>query len=230
MTDRDEVHEDPPEAFKDRSENGRSTEVNHSKVDEGQQAAEKEERIKDQWFGLVRHVSYEGLNDEDIITKEESVERIIVIATFLGILLLIPATALTIAQCVEWSLKTPIVVTSESPQVPKEPIKALPVHHVALIYQDGSVFDISLNMNLSASKQLLLKLPEDKFYFGFDNGLGILNFLSATLGRPITQFYDSKHNVIPNSVPKMDHPSDYWFEALQVGNMFWVLGSHMRSN
>ena len=232
MTDRDEVHEDPPEAFEGKSKYGRSTRVNHSnqkKVDEGQQAG-KEDRIKGQWFGLVRHVSYEGLNDEDIITKEESEERIIVIATFLGILLLIPATALSIAQCVEWSWKTPIVVTSESPQVPKEPIKAFPVHHVALIYQDGSVVDISLNMNLSASKQLLLKLPEDKFYFGFDNALGILNFLSATLSRPITQFYDSKHNVIPNSVPKMDHPSDYWSEALQVGNMFWVLGSHMRSN
>ena len=185
-------------------------------------------KIKDHWYGLVRILAYEGLNDEDLISKEESENRILALALVSGILLLIPATILTILICIEWSWK-PIIVIPTVPELPeKRNFNAFPVQHVALINHDGSVYDISLNKNLSASKQLLLKLPEDKFYFGFDNGHGVLNFISATLSRKITQFYSAKHNVIPNSAPKMDHPSDYWSEGIQVGCMFWVWGRNWR--
>ena len=37
----------------------------------------------------------------------------------------------------------------------------LPVPHVALVYQDGSVYDLSLHEDLSPSQGKLLKLPKD---------------------------------------------------------------------
>ena len=169
-----------------------------------------------------RHL-YDGLNNVDIVSKEESEQRIEICGVVTGILLLIPATILTVLLGIEvfWKLQSPMVIT---PKLPNHS-ETFPKQHIALIYHDGSVFDISLNENLSPSKQLLMKLPNDKTYFGFANEQqGILNFISSTICRPITQF-KFKHSIIPNSKPKMVDPMHYHFtQGIQVGNMFWVWG------
>ena len=185
----------------------------------------EKKRVKNQWFGLVRssHQAYAGLNNEDLISKEESENRIILIEIALAILLSIPATVLTILICIEWSWTLPIIVTPNLSKPPEKLIKGFPAQHVALIYSDGSIYDISLTQNVS-DNELLLKLPKDEHYFGYANGQGVLTFISATLSRPMTQFYDSKHNVIPNSGQKLKCPTNYFSKGIQVGNMFWVWG------
>ena len=179
------------------------------------------------YISNTRRHRYDGLNNVDIVSKEESEHRIEICGVFTGILLLIPATILTVLLCIAvfWKLQPPMVITPKLPNLPDKPTHNFPKQHVALIYHDGSVYDISLNENISPSKQLLLKLPKDKTYFGFANEQqGILNFISSTICRPITQF-KLKHSIIPNSKPKMVDPMHYHFtQGIEVGNMFWVWG------
>ena len=59
--------------------------------------------------------------------------------------------------------------------------------HVALIYEDGSVFDVSLEEDISPSKNLLIKLPDERNdgdnergnRFGYQDQMGSLYFLSS---------------------------------------------------
>ena len=189
-------------------------------------------KVQNKWLGRLGLLSqlyhksiYNGLNNVDIVSKEESEHRIEICGFVTGILLLIPATVLTtlLRIAVSWNPQPPMIMIT--PKLLDPPVHNFPEQHVALIYHDGSVYDISLNenINISQSKQLLLKLPKDKTYFGFVNERqGILNFLSSTVSRPITQF-KLKHNIIPNSKPKMIDPESYHFsQGIQVGNMFWV--------
>ena len=194
--------------------------------------AKRIKEVQNKWIGLLlrniyRTHTYDGLDNVDIVSQEESEHRIEICGVVTGILLVIPATVLTILLCIAvlWKAQPPMVITPKLPNLPDKPSHDFPEQHVALIYHDGSVFDISLNEKLSPSKQLLLKLPKDKTYFGFANEQqGILNFISSTICRPITQF-KLKHSIIPNSKPKMVVPMDYYFtQGIQVGNMFWVWG------
>ena len=194
--------------------------------------AKRIKEVQNKWIGLLlrniyRTHTYDGLDNVDIVSQEESEHRIEICGVVTGILLVIPATVLTILLCIAVLRKAqpPMVITPKLPNLPDKPSHDFPEQHVALIYHDGSVFDISLNEKLSPSKQLLLKLPKDKTYFGFANEQqGILNFISSTICRPITQF-KLKHSIIPNSKPKMVVPMDYYFtQGIQVGNMFWVWG------
>ena len=52
----------------------------------------------------------------------------------------------------------------------------------ALIYEDGSVFDISLYNQVSSSRNFLFKLSQDKAYFGYVEEL--------ELGSPTFHFID----------------------------------------
>ena len=168
---------------------------------------------------------YNGLNNVDVVSKEESEHRIELCGFVTGILLLIPATVLTSLLCIA-VLRNPQPPMIIAPKLTNPPVHGFPEQHVALIYHDGSVYDISLNknVNISPSKQLILKLPKDKTYFGFVNEQqGILNFISSNICRPITQFKLFKHNIIPNTKPKIIDPKHYHFsQGIQVGNMFWV--------
>ena len=114
----------------------------------------EKKRVKNQWFGLVRssHQAYAGLNNEDLISKEESENRILLIEIALAILLSIPATVLTILIGIEWSWTLPIIVTPNLSTPPEKLIKGFPAQHVALIYSDGSIYDISLTQNTLGQK------------------------------------------------------------------------------
>ena len=185
------------------------------------------------WFVILSHLyvkhTFNGLNNVDVVSKEESEHRIEICGLVVGILLLIPATIFTALLCIAVLSKpqSPMIIT---PKIPNEQMHDFSEQHVALIYHDGSVYDISisLNENISPSKQLLLKLPKDKTYFGFANEQQeILTFISSTLCRPITQF-KFPHSIIPNSQPKMVDPMDYFSQGVQVGNLFWV--SNVKQN
>lgn len=100
-----------------------------------------------------------------------------------------------------------------------------PIPHVALVFEDGSIYDISLYEDISPSKNFLFKLSKDKGYFGYADQFGVLHFISSSLTRKVTRYYESVgHKTIPKSVPKMVHKMDSFSNGLQVGNKFWVWG------
>ena len=73
--------------------------------------------------------------------------------------------------------------------------------HLALLYTNGSVIDMSLYENISPSKNELLKLSKEEDYLGFSDQFGYLYLVSSTVSRPITKVNPGfGHNTIHNSV------------------------------
>ena len=110
-------------------------------------------------------------------------------------------------------------------------VEGFPVPHVALVYEDGSIYDISLYEEISPSKNFLLKLSRDEGYFGYADQFGVLHFISSTITRKITSYHDSfGHKTIPKSGIKRVHQMDSFGHGLQVGNKFWVWGIQYKEN
>ena len=182
-------------------------------------------------------VTYDGIHEEDIISKKESQNRILWFAIVFQILIAILATSLTIVF-IDTKNQSSILIL---PNI-TEPLglKEFAIQHVALIFQDGSIYDISLNENVSNSKQYVMKLPADDFYFGFSNPSEGLQLISSSLSRTITK-YNSKlgHKTIVSSLPKKWFKScdehyeidcmDLMFsEGIQVGNVFWLWSKKLK--
>ena len=90
----------------------------------------------------------------------------------------------------------------------------------ALIYEDGSVFDISLYNQVSSSRNFLFKLSQDKAYFGYVEELEVLHFISSTIARKITRYHHDPfgHQTIPKSVLKAIHRDESYTNGLRIGN------------
>ena len=108
--------------------------------------------------------------------------------------------------------------------------------HVALIYEDGSVFDVSLEEDISPSKNLLIKLPDERndgdnergHRFGYQDQMGSLYFLSSKISRPITQLQQKSrfHTIAHKYNENQFHPGESLklYAGTQVGNRFWLFG------
>ena len=166
-------------------------------------------------------VTYDGIKEDDIITRKESEDRILNLVILIQLLLALSATILLTQFKSEFS---PVIIPSTNLTKPNTGTGP-PVQHVALIFQDGSVYDISLNPEISPSAQQVMKLANDDYYFGFSDPLGSLHFISSTISRLITKYNPSiGHSTIDNSIPKRAHKWDVYREGIQVGNIFWVWG------
>ena len=107
--------------------------------------------------------------------------------------------------------------------------------HIAVIYQDGSVFDISLQENFSPSKNLLIKLPDDTNdkddrgkRYAYQDQIGTLYFFSSTISRPVTQLQQKSrfHTITHNGQKLFDLDRRVkLYSGTQLGNKFWVWGS-----
>ena len=114
-----------------------------------------------------------------------------------------------------------------------------PVPHIAVIYNDGLVFDISLEDDISPSKNLLIKLPDERNKkddrgkrYAYQDQFGTLYFFSATISRPVTQLQQkSRFHTITHNGPKLfdlDRRVKL-YSGTQLGSMFWVWGSAYHS-
>ena len=113
------------------------------------------------------------------------------------------------------------------------PVDTYPMPHIAVIYRDGSVFDISLEEKLSPSKNLLIKLPDDTNdkddrgkRYAYQDQIGTLYFFSST--RPITQLQQKSrfHTITHNGQKLFDFDQRVkLYSGTQLGNKFWVWGS-----
>ena len=176
---------------------------------------------------------YDGIDDVDTITYEESEKRIIGCELVSAFIFGLVATILVAFY------HDPVLRFNHLQVIqPGSPLKeessyqvGFPVPHVALIYEDGSVFDISLYNQVSPSRNFLFKLSQDKAYFGYVEELEVLHFISSTIARKITRYHDPfGHQTIPQSVPKAIHRDDsYYTHGLRMGNKFWVWGASYKN-
>ena len=66
-----------------------------------------------------------------------------------------------------------------------------PTIHLILVSTNGTVWDISLNENISPSKKKILKLPNSCLYHGYSDDKGIVYFINGNLQKNIIKYHKS---------------------------------------
>jgi len=173
------------------------------------------------------------LNNNYLVSREESEKRLELGCFSLALSLVLACSILTLIYYQSLNVDSPLVLTPNKGQEVNLFKHGIPIQHVALVYQNGFVYDISLNETISPSKNFLLKLSNENSqgyfghgYFGYSDALGVLHFISSSLTtRKITRYHESYgHDTIPDSGLKTIHEMDRFAHGLQVGNKFWVWG------
>ena len=114
--------------------------------------------------------------------------------------------------------------------------------HLALVMENGSVWDIKSNDQFKTiSKSLLIQLPKSRDYHTFSTNNGVLNFVKDDLSSNIIQYGKSLNNlnyikVKKSSVQFKDKVDPEFFgydgnswaglrfgHGIQVGSMFWLV-------
>ena len=104
-----------------------------------------------------------------------------------------------------------------------------PTIHLILVSTNGTVWDISLNENISPSKKKLLKLPNSCLYHGYSDDKGIVYFINGNLQKKMIKYHESfKRNGGTGfregkKVYSVKHETCY-AQSLWFGNYFWLLG------
>ena len=110
---------------------------------------------------------------------------------------------------------------------------------MAIIYDNGRVWDFSFMNKTLVMRKNLFQLPKSKDYFGYSDENGILYFIHSDAEKSITKYHKSfsnqGHKIVTKSkrkeVPGHD-PSDlvygYYYGAL-LGKSFWAFGRYERS-
>ena len=210
---------------------------------------EAKEHIEEPTSIFKRRRRY-NISDQYLVSREESEQRLQLGCIGLAITLVIACSIITVVYSLTVKVKLPTILTP-SKREEQNPCKVsiistvmmilfwssihsvqgFPVPHVALVYEDGSIYDISLHEKISPSKNFLFKLSRDKGYFGYADQFGVLHFISSSITRKITRYHDSfGHKIIPKSDVKRVNPMDSFGYGLQVGNKFWVWGIQYKEN
>ena len=203
-------------------ENSQSCE--HSLIDDLQQKQHKTDYLEfiEKLFPKKRQEWI--LEEEDLISQEESYSRI----TWLGIFMTCILSLIAVSQIVQlliilWPEKPPIIV---QPKLLKDKfLRKFPIPHIAMVSKSGQVFDFSLAENISPSRGLLLKLSEAEHYFVFSNPKGVLYFIDSELRKDVTQYHQNLtkqgHQVIPKS--GLNIPKDkIYIQSLLINGFFWL--------
>ena len=69
--------------------------------------------------------------------------------------------------------------------------RGYPTLHLAMIFDDGLVYDFSVKNRSLLSMNLLMKLPKSKQYFGYSDHNGVIYFIHSGTKKPITKYHKS---------------------------------------
>ena len=114
--------------------------------------------------------------------------------------------------------------------------------HLALVMEDGSVWNIQSNDQFKTiEKNLLIQLPKSENYYTFSTKTGVLNFVQDDISSNIIQYHISlnnqNHTTVRGSSLKFKEDNylsswsskkeNFWAglrfkHGLQVGSMFWL--------
>ena len=198
----------------------------------------RDEQLQEQEDGLWL------LEDRDVITKEESQLRIIWLLTIVAFF----AFFITIGEMIRIGiLVIPHVPKIVEPHITQEnllrykivcihnrylsnfSLRTFPIAHLAIIFQDGSVNDLSLQEKVSPSKGWILKLPKKHQYHGYSDEKGILYFIDGELKSPITKYHKTinqqGHSTISDKSRQSLYVKNMVFQcSVSVGANFWLFG------
>ena len=162
---------------------------------------------------------------ENFVSKSKSIIRLQWIGIVLGIVLGFVATILTGTLMQYFNIDLPIIYT---PEVQKEQL-GLGIPHIALIYGDGSVYDVSTQPDISPSRGKLIKLPKSESYFGYSDEHGSLYLMDGDLSKPITQYnkalFKSGHQKLEKSKNPLISDNHYFSNGIRVGDIIWTWGN-----
>ena len=113
--------------------------------------------------------------------------------------------------------------------------RGYPTLHLAMIFDDGLVYDFSVKDKCLKDANLLMKLPKSKEYFGYSDNNGVIYFLHSDEAKKITKFHKSFNNKGHITVNKSKRPKaligkdshgfQYSYGVL-LGNRFWTFGRY----
>ena len=83
--------------------------------------------------------------------------------------------------------------------------RGYPTLHLAMIFDDGLVYDFSVTDKSLHSMNLLMKLPKSKQYFGYSDGNGVIYFIHSDATKSITKFHKSFNNKGHVTVPRTEN-------------------------
>ena len=110
---------------------------------------------------------------------------------------------------------------------------------MAIIYDNGRVWDFSFMNKTLVMRNHLLQLPKSKDYFGYSDENGILYFIHSDAEKSITKYHKSFSNLGHKTVSKSkrkkgpghltpDLVYGYTYGVL-LGKSFWAFGKYERS-
>ena len=102
--------------------------------------------------------------------------------------------------------------------------RGFPGLHLAIIYDNGSVWDFSFEEKIPRIKEKLLKLPKSGGYYGFSDDQGILYFLHFLDTKPIIKFHKKEgRKTIPKSIRNTCSFQDYYSECVKTEYNYGIL-------
>ena len=117
--------------------------------------------------------------------------------------------------------------------------RGYPSLHIAMIFDDGLVYDFSVIDKSLQDMNLLMKLPKSKQYFGYSDDNGVIYFIHSETTKGITKFHKSFNNKGHITVSKSKRhkalmmgkeSQGFQFQyshGVLLGNMFWTFGGSM---
>ena len=171
------------------------------------------------------------LDDDFYLHPKELETRCIKVCLGFAVFFSIYASIMLCILCyLRFSITNPVVILPEIHNETKS--RGWPSVHLALIYEDGNVFDQSLSnqptlseyKTLDTPTKFLFKLPKDfsDMYFGYSQ-LDTFYVIPGSIKRKITEYNRLRgHRVIPNSVLEGRFDQSKFLKGIQVGSMFWI--------
>ena len=112
--------------------------------------------------------------------------------------------------------------------------RGYPTLHLAMIFDDGLVYDFSVKDKCLQDVNLLMKLPKSKEYFGYSDENGVIYFIHSDATKSITKFHKSFNNKGHATVNKSKRSKAtgkeiigfefQYSHGVLLGNKFWIFG------
>ena len=109
--------------------------------------------------------------------------------------------------------------------------RGYPNLHLAMIFDDGLVYDFVLKDKCLQNVNQLMKLPKSKEYFGYSDENGVIYFIHSDEAKKITKFHKSFNNKGHVTVDKSKRPKALsqgfqYSHGFLLGNRFWTFGRY----
>ena len=177
--------------------------------------------------------------NDDLISEDESNKRLIIIFFGISSVLMVVTNVLFFKYLGQFQVNYQYK-WSEDIVGNLDESTGFPKQHLALVLQNGSVWDIKFRDNfMSFERKLLIQLPKSRPYHAFLTDLKTLNFVKNDLSLDIIQYHKNsrkQHSKVPrSSVTFKSEGFDqnygkgevYFQHGIQVGNKFWMLQAYM---